>query len=285
MKGLRVTDLTRAYLRDVAQRGDRLSQDEEVSLGLAIQAGDRAARSRLIEANLGLVVAIAKDYRGRGLPLDDLIGEGNIGLITAVDRFDPSFETRFSIYARHWIHESIRAAFQNTSYMIRVPRHAVRLFIRWRRYAATMTQATGVVPSDAAIARALGYTEKQVGHVAFARASRQFDVEDDPNLVLDSLPASEDSNDPFGTDDPQRAALNRRLDRLTPRERQVVVLRYGIGLNLAPGAEQPSYDAIGRTLGFTGSRARKLASRALSRMGGPGEAGDTLPLPQYRQKG
>src|SRR5947209_1753791 len=120
------------YLQDI--RDDALlTAAEERELAAAIARGDRDARRRMIEANLRLVVKIARDYVGRGIALDDLIGEGNLGLIRATQEYDPRFGTRFSTYASYWIKQAIRHALINTTTTIRLPAHMVGLLTRWRR--------------------------------------------------------------------------------------------------------------------------------------------------------
>ena len=110
-----------------------LSRDQEIELAARIADGDREARNRLVQANLGLVRTIARDFRGRGFTMDDLIGEGSLGLIRAADHFDPRFGTRFSTYTNHWIKEAIRRSLMNTAATIRVPVHIVNLMTQWKR--------------------------------------------------------------------------------------------------------------------------------------------------------
>ncbi len=119
-------------VRDVACR-QVLSSDEEIKLATLIANGDREARNRMVQANLRLVVTIARGFRGRGLEFDDLVGEGNLGLIRAAEKFDPRFGRRFSIYASYWIKEAIRNALLKTASTIRLPCHMVVLLTKWRR--------------------------------------------------------------------------------------------------------------------------------------------------------
>ena len=141
------------YLRDI--RDDALlTAAEERELAAAIALGDEKARRRLIECNLRLVVRIARDYVGRGIPLDDLIGEGNLGLIRAAQEFDPRFGTRFSTYAGYWIKQAIRHALINTTPTIRLPAHMVGLMTRWRRAERAMQRDLGREPSFDEIATA-----------------------------------------------------------------------------------------------------------------------------------
>src|SRR5205823_12079025 len=125
------SNLFNTYLREI--RDDALlSAAEERALAEAIARGDRDARARMIQANLRLVVKIAREYLGRGMSLDDLVGEGNLGLIRATEEFDPRFGTRFSTYASYWIKQAIRHALTNTTATIRLPAHMVTLLSKWR---------------------------------------------------------------------------------------------------------------------------------------------------------
>src|SRR3954447_4031564 len=139
------------YYRDISQVS-LLSAEEEKELAEAISRGDRDARSRLIQANLRLVVKIARDYAGRGMALEDLIGEGNLGLIRAAEEYDPRFGTRFSTYASYWIKQAIRHALINTSATIRLPAHMVNLLTKWRRTERALTREFGCAPTSDQIA-------------------------------------------------------------------------------------------------------------------------------------
>ncbi len=150
------------YLRQI--RDDSLlSAAEERELAEAIKAGDSDARSRMIRANLRLVVKIARDYTGRGMSLDDLIGEGNLGLIRAAEDFDPRFGTRFSTYASYWIKQAIRHALTNTTATIRLPAHMVTLLSKWRKAERALTRELGQSPTFDQIATALGLSDAQRG--------------------------------------------------------------------------------------------------------------------------
>ncbi len=167
-KDCNVPNTLNLYLREI--REDRLlSAAEEQALAEAIARGDRDARTRMIQANLRLVVKIARDYVGRGLVLDDLIGEGNLGLIRAAEEFNPRFGTRFSTYASYWIKQAIRHALINTTPTIRLPAHMVGLLTKWRRAERALTREFGHAPSSEQIAVSLGLTDSQRGLVEKAR--------------------------------------------------------------------------------------------------------------------
>ena len=167
-KGYGVPNELQTYFRDINQ-ASLLSAAEERDLAEAIARGDHDARSKMIEANLRLVVKIARDYLGRGMLIDDLIGEGNLGLIRAAEEFDPRFGTRFSTYASYWIKQAIRHALINTTTTIRLPAHMFGLLTKWRRAERLLCRERGCAPSFDEVAAHLGLTENQKSLVAKAR--------------------------------------------------------------------------------------------------------------------
>ena len=228
-----------------------LTAAEERELAEAIALGDKNARKRMIEANLRLVVKIARDYIGRGIPLDDLIGEGNLGLIRAAEEFDPRFGTRFSTYASYWIKQAIRHALINTTATIRLPAHMVGLLTRWRRAERSLGRELGRAPSFEEIATSLGLSEAQKTLVARAHQAQQLKLESgmageanrwSPEESVDRREAPESAME--AADD--RALLMSRLDRLDERERTILSLRYGL-----EGALPMTLKEIGRQLGVT----------------------------------
>src|SRR5947209_2359590 len=166
----------RTYYQDINQI-TLLSAAEERELADAIARGDRDARGRMIKANLRLVVKIARDYVGRGLVLDDLVGEGNVGLIRAAEEYDPRFGTRFSTYASYWIKQAIRHALINTTATIRLPAHMYSLLTKWRRAERLLCRQQGGPPSFDEVAAYLGLSETQKGLVAKAHRARQLKLE------------------------------------------------------------------------------------------------------------
>src|ERR1700684_2308523 len=149
------------YLREINEMA-LLTADEEKSLARAIALGDKAARDRMVRANLRLVVNIARGYVGKGLALQDLIEEGNLGLLRAVEGFDPGVGTRFSTYASYWIKQSIKRALINTAKTIRIPAYMVELLSKWRRATARLTEELGRTPTPEEIARVLGLQRKKL---------------------------------------------------------------------------------------------------------------------------
>src|SRR6266480_7937207 len=149
------------YLREINETA-LLSADEEKVLAHRIEDGDNEARDRMVRANLRLVVNIARSYTGKGLGLQDLIEEGNLGLLRAVEGFDPSMNTRFSTYASYWIKQSIKRALVNTAKTIRIPAYMVELLTKWRRATAKLTDELARVPTHEEVAKELGLPKKKL---------------------------------------------------------------------------------------------------------------------------
>src|SRR3977135_3878116 len=149
------------YLREINET-PLLNADEEKQLAYRIEDGDSEARDRMVRANLRLVVNIARSYTGKGLGLQDLIEEGNLGLLRAGEGFDPTMNTRFSTYASYWIKQSIKRALINTAKTIRIPAYMVELLSKWRRASARLTEELGRTPTPEEIARVLGLARKKL---------------------------------------------------------------------------------------------------------------------------
>jgi RNA polymerase primary sigma factor len=254
------------YLQDIKDDA-LLTAAEERELAAAIARGDKDARRRMIEANLRLVVKIARDYMGRGIALDDLIGEGNLGLIRATQEYDPRFGTRFSTYASYWIKQAIRHALINTTTTIRLPAHMVGLLTRWRRAERSLCKELRRAPSFEEIASFLGLSEMQKTLVARAQRARQLKLEnglaDDanhwsPDEAIDERDAPESSLEA----DDDRALLRSRMDRLDDRERVILSWRYGL-----EGTSPLTLKEIGRRLGVTREWVRKIELRAVRKLG------------------
>ena len=236
-----------------------------------IANGDRDARNRLVQSNLRLVVRIACDFQGRGLSLDDLIGEGNLGLIRATEGFDPNFGTRFATYAAYWIKESIRSALINTTSTIRLPAHMFRLLTKWRRVERALARELGGPPSFEDVASVLGLSETQRMLVTQARQSLRFTLESSEALMtgrcapvepLNRSPACEATLEA----DEERRNLSHRMQRLETQEFTVLELRYGLR-----GKEPMTLKEIGHVLGVQREWVRKIetlpsASSATSRV-------------------
>ena len=262
-----VPNQLQTYFRDINE-SSLLSASEEVELSAAIAEGDPEARSRLIQSNLRLVVKIARDYLGRGMTLDDLIGDGNLGLIRAAEMYDPRFGTRFSTYASYWIKQSIRHALINTTSTIRLPAHMFGLLTRWRRAERSLCREQGCPPSFDQVAQCLGLSETQKALVAKAQRARQCRLDSALSekegdwAVDDAMERARAPETPLELAE-ERAELLRRLDRLAPRERQVISLRFAL-----MGEGPMTLKEIGRRLGVTREWVRKIELKALGKLDG-----------------
>src|SRR5881398_399359 len=160
-RGLSVQSPLETYLREINET-PLLSAEEERLLAMRIEDGDSEARDHMVRANLRLVVNIARSYTGKGLGLQDLIAEGNLGLMRAVEGFDPSMNTRFSTYASYWIKQSIKRAVVNTAKTIRIPAYMVELLAKWRRATSKLQEELGRPPTHEEIARSLNLPKKKL---------------------------------------------------------------------------------------------------------------------------
>jgi RNA polymerase primary sigma factor len=244
----------------------RLSRDDEHQLAGLIAGGDCDARNRLVQANVGLVVKIAHDFQGRGLHLDDLVGEGNLGLIRAAEEFEPSFGTRFSTYAAYWIRQSIRHALINTTSTIRLPVHMVGLLTKWRRAEQTLARERGKSPTFEEVASILGLSDGQKMLVNKARQALHFTSDNNVALETAHCAPSESRNrsearvTTLEADDERRNLLL-RMQHLEKRECTILELRYGL-----EGEGPLTHKEIGRRLGVTREWVRKIEIRALRKL-------------------
>lgn len=253
-----------------------LTAAEEQALATAIARGDRDARARMIRANLRLVVRIARDYMGRGMSFEDLVGEGNLGLIRAVQDYDPEFGTRFCTYASYWIKQSIRQALITTTATIRLPAHTVSLMTRWRRTERALCRALGYPPCFDRIARELSLTEGQ--RLLVERALQAMRLSPDATSDESGSGFTDEAADPHDGPDAritlaeETEALYRRMDRLDERERSILTLRYGLG-----GHEPLTLKEIGRRMGVTREWVRKIELRAIRKLYDRPERDDEAP--------
>jgi RNA polymerase primary sigma factor len=265
MKTSDMPNSLQSYLREIKDES-LLTAAEECSLAEAIARGDLDARTRMIQANLRLVVKIALDYVGRGMVLEDLIGEGNLGLIRAAEEFEPRFGTRFSTYASYWIKQSIRHALINTTSTIRLPAHMVGLLTKWRRAERTLYRKWGRVPSFDELSSYLGLSDTQKSLVAKAHRARHLKLESSMGAGAGRWSPEELGNQHEPVECMMEAAEDRemllnRLERLDLRERTVLALRYGL-----EGESPLTLKEIGRRLGVTREWVRKIEIRAVRRL-------------------
>ncbi len=243
-----------------------LTPEEEIELATRIQRGDLAAREHMIRANLRLVVSIAKNYMNRGLAFMDLIEEGNIGLMKAVEKFDPKAGCRFSTYATWWIKQGIRRALINTVKTVRVPSYMSEIVSRWKATAMELNYRLGRQPTSAEIAEELDLPENNwnvVRETVLANSQPNHSMSEDSSSVYTESLVDPNSRRPeeeiFGTMELTR--LRQLLDMLEPRESKIVKLRYGIG-----SGEPMTLKAIGKKFGLTRERVRQMEQQALQRL-------------------
>ena len=253
------------YLREISQV-PLLTPQEEVKLAGQIKRGNRKAREKMIKANLRLVVKIAHDFSNYGLPLLDLVSEGNIGLMKAVERFDPKKGGKLSTYASWWIKQSIKRALANQSKTIRLPVHLVDKIGKIRRVAAQMTEELGREPSNEELAEELGLAASKVAHlknVAVRPASLDAKLSADDDTAFGDLVSDDRAEDPFAVlrDKDLRDEIGDLLDVLDPRERKIIAYRFGLG-----GGRERTLEEVGRKFGVTRERIRQLQNIALLKM-------------------
>ena len=253
------------YLREISQV-PLLTPKEEIKLAAQIKRGNKKAREKMITANLRLVVKIAHDFSNYGLPLLDLVSEGNIGLMKAVERFDPMKGGKLSTYASWWIKQSIKRALANQSKTIRLPVHLVDKIGKIRRVSAQMTEELGREPSNDELAEELGLSEAKVAHlknVAVRPASLDAKINADDDTAFGDLVSDERAEDPFAAlrDKDLREEVGDLLDVLDPRERKIISFRFGLG-----GGKERTLEEVGHKFGVTRERIRQLQNIALLKM-------------------
>ena len=253
------------YLREIGET-PLLTVQEEVELAARIKRGDEEARSQMIRANLRLVVKIAHDYANLGLPLLDLISEGNIGLMKAVERFDPAKGGKLSTYAAWWIKQSIKRALANQSKTIRLPVHMVDKISRMRRTAMRLTEELGREPTDEELGHELEIPAQKVAQLkraAIRPASLDAPVSDGDSTEFGELVSDENQKDPFEIlrDKLLKQDIDQMLSVLDEREATILTLRFGLD-----GSRPRTLEEVGRKFGVTRERVRQLQNLALQRL-------------------
>lgn len=255
-------DPVQFYLRTIG-RVKLLSAAEEIELARRVAVGDQLAKKKLIQANLRLVVSVAKKYQGRGLPFLDLIQEGNMGLIRAAEKFDPERGYKFSTYATWWIRQGITRALADKSRTIRVPVHMVETINNLRKATRTLSQKLDRRPTMDELAREMGIPVKKVKDILAAnRSPLSLDTpygEDEDNTLAELV---EDLNSSTPEDSTAQSLMSadvrKVLSVLTPREREVLILRFGLNDDKPRTLEQ-----VGKLVGITRERTRQIELKAL----------------------
>jgi RNA polymerase primary sigma factor len=253
------------YLREINETS-LLTADQEKDLARKIGVGDTEARDQMVRANLRLVVNIARGYTGKGLALQDLIEEGNLGLLRAVEGFDPNMNTRFSTYASYWIKQSIKRALVNTAKTIRIPAYMVELLAKWRRATNKLNDELGRPPTHEEVARFMGLPKKKLNIIKKAirvyNAAPQSDQGEQgwsiDEMLQDSRAKTPDT-EMVETDDLKQ--VMHLLDKMDKREATVLRMRFGLD-----DEEPKTLKEIGECLGLTRERVRQIESEALAKL-------------------
>lgn len=253
------------YLREINETSLLTAKDER-ELARLIEQGDVRARDRMVRANLRLVVNIARGYVGKGLSLQDLIEEGNLGLLRAVEGFDPEMGTRFSTYASYWIKQSIKRALINSAKTIRIPAYMVELLSKWRRGSARLNEELGRTPTAEEIARVLGVPKKKLSIIKKAiqvyNSAPQSDQTDAGwslgEMVMDERLKAPDEE---LLDHDVMATVLELLETLESREATVLRMRFGLGM-----PQSHTLKEIGTQLGLTRERVRQIETEALAKL-------------------
>ncbi len=258
-------DCLRLYLRSIGAV-ELLTAEQEVDLAMRIERGDMAAKRQMVEANLRLVVSIAKGYLGRGLGFLDLIQEGSLGLIRAVEKFDYRRGYKFSTYATWWIRQAVTRAIADKARTIRIPVHMVEKLNRIAYVERQLVQLLGREPEPEEIAIELRWSVtdvKEILRVAQLPVSLEKPVGDEDESELGDFVADDAVLEPFeeASEHLQQEGVRRALDALPERERQVIELRYGL-----TGLEPLTLEEVGRTFGVTRERIRQIENNTLKKL-------------------
>lgn len=268
---LAITDSVKLYLTEIGQ-SSLLSPAQEQELAIKAMQGDKNAKNILIECNLRLVISIAKRYSGRGMAMQDLIQEGNLGLIKAVDKFDPKRGFKLSTYATWWIKQSITRAIADQSRTIRLPVHMVETINRYKRISRELEQALGHSPTTQEIAAHLNEPESKIAEIEkFIQAPISLETpigeENDSTLGAFLFDENEKSPTDNAIKNNLQENIKKSLSTLTPREETVIRLRYGIDDHKPKTLEE-----VGIIFNVTRERIRQIEAKALRKLRHPSRA-------------
>ena len=255
-------------MKDISPNG-LLTQEQEASLARRIRLGDRESFDQMVESNLRFVITIAKEYQGRGLPLEDLIGEGNLGLVHAASRFDEGIGVQFTTYAVWWIRQSILAALAEQARMVRLPVNKVKHLCRLDRVTRNLKQRLGREPSTEEIAEESSMTTRQVRDILHAsRWHLSLDAPTGDTVDTNMLDILEDKNQLPPDEAIMKQLMMEELETaiasLSPREAEVLKLYFGL-----TGEDPMTLEEIGRQLGLTKERIRQIRDKALNALKHP----------------
>ncbi|MBI2196109.1 RNA polymerase sigma factor RpoD [Candidatus Daviesbacteria bacterium] len=270
LEGGAVTDPVRQYLRDIGKIPLLTAQDE-IELAKKAEKNEKRARDKLISANLRLVVSIAKKYVGRGMSLLDLIEEGNIGLMRAVDKYDWRRGYKFSTYATWWIRQAITRAIADQARTIRIPVHMVETINRFNRTQRRLMQELGREPTPDEVAKVLGIDEnkaREIIKVSQEPTSLETPVGDEEDSHLGDFIADQGLQpDEQATRELLKIHLDEVLDSLSPREKRVLQLRFGL-----EDGKQRTLEEVGKEFGVTRERIRQIEAKAIRKLKHPTRA-------------
>src|SRR5437867_6113851 len=253
------------YLQEIGQFS-LLTPQQEIELAKKIKKGDTAARERMINANLRLVVTIARDYANFGLPLLDLISEGIIGLTKAVERFDRNKGAKLSTYAMWWIKQSIKRALANQSKTIRVPVHLADKLAKMRRVSLQMSDELGREPTDEELGEEIGIGSDKITRlksVGIRPASLDAPIADDDSTEFAEVIGDDEAQTPFELlrDKNLRGEVDGLLEVLDPREKKIISQRFGLD-----GGQPKTLEAVSKDFGVTRERIRQMENIALAKL-------------------
>ena len=253
-----------AYLKEISQY-EVLSGEKEKELAAMIHQGDKSARRQLILHNLRLVVSIAKKYKNKNLSFMELIEEGNLGLIHAVERFNPEKNVKFSTYGTHWIKQAINRAIRESSYPIKIPAYIIEIIGKWKKKKEEMRQNDIYEPSANEVARELDVPQEKINlikRVLNSKVIHNIQEKQEQKSITDVFTKEgQNISDESSFTLTETEVLDKLLDSITEREAEILRWRYGLEEN-----EPQSYNAIAKLMNISRERARQLEKRAIDKL-------------------